>query len=125
MKQKIQTSDAPQAIGTYSQGIKVNNLVFVSGQIGLDPHTGMLVGSDFEAQATQVLQNLEAVAQAAGGEMTSFLKLTVYLTDLTYFPMLNNLMAKFFSDPYPARATLEVSSLPKGALVEIEGILAV
>jgi reactive intermediate/imine deaminase len=119
----VSTQDAPQAIGTYSQAVKVGNLVFMSGQIPLVPATMTLVEGGIEAQIEQVLRNLSAVARAAGGSLADVVKLNVYLTDLNDFPRVNELMARFFSEPYPARAAVGVAALPKGAAVEIEGIL--
>ncbi len=122
----IQTDDAPAAIGTYSQAIStmaVKN-VFISGQIPLDPATMALVSDDFADQAHQVFKNLRAVAEAAGGSLADCVKLTVYLTDLGQFPNLNEIMAGYFDAPYPARAAVEVSKLPKDAVIEIDAIMA-
>ena len=122
----IQTDDAPAAIGTYSQAIStmaVKN-VFISGQIPLDPATMALVSDDFADQAHQVFKNLRAVAEAAGGSLADCVKLTVYLTDLGQFPNLNEIMAGYFDSPYPARAAVEVSKLPKDAVIEIDAIMA-
>lgn len=124
MNKIITTDKAPTAIGTYSQAIQVANLVFVSGQLGVDPMTAQLVSSDFTEQTHQVFKNLLAIAQAAGGELKQFVKLTVYVTDLTHFALLNAVMEQYFTAPYPARAAVEVSALPKGATIEIEGVLA-
>lgn len=120
----IQTDDAPAAIGTYSQAVRTGNLVFLSGQIPLDPETMQLVGEDFEARARRVFDNLEAVARAAGGSLDHAVKLTVYLTDLDNFATVNTVMADYFKVPYPARAAVGVASLPKGADVEAEAVLA-
>lgn len=120
----IQTDDAPAAIGTYSQAVRTGNLVFLSGQIPLDPETMQLVGEDFEARARRVFDNLEAVARAAGGSLDHAVKLTVYLTDLGNFATVNTVMADYFKAPYPARAAVGVASLPKGADVEAEAVLA-
>lgn len=120
----IQTDDAPAAIGTYSQAVRTGNLVFLSGQIPLDPETMQLVGEDFEARARRVFDNLEAVARAAGGSLDHAVKLTVYLTDLDNFATVNTVMADYFKAPYPARAAVGVASLPKGADVEAEAVLA-
>ena len=125
MKQKIQTQHAPQAIGTYSQAIKSGNTVYLSGQIPLDPATMQLVSSDFAAQTMQVFTNLQEVCKAGGGNMDAIVKLTIYLTDLAHFPMVNEIMAKFFKEPYPARATIQVSGLPKAAQVEIDAVMVV
>lgn len=123
-KEAVHTSGAPAAIGTYSQAIKIGNLVFLSGQIPLDPATMELTGSNFESRARRVFENLEAVAHAAGGDLDRIVKLTIYLTDLANFATVNTVMAEFFSEPYPARAAVGVASLPKGADVEAEAILA-
>jgi len=123
-KEAVHTSGAPTAIGTYSQAIKIGNLVFLSGQIPLDPATMELTGSNFEARARRVFESLEAVAHAAGGDLDRIVKLTIYLTDLANFATVNTVMAEFFSEPYPARAAVGVASLPKGADVEAEAILA-
>ena len=114
-KKALHTDDAPAAIGTYSQAIQTNGLVFMSGQIPLDPATMELVEGDFEARARRVFDNLRAVAEAAGGELNSIVKLTVYLTDLSNFATVNSVMTEYFDEPYPARAALGVSSLPTGA----------
>ncbi len=124
MKEIISTEQAPAAIGTYSQAVKIDNLVFSSGQVGMDPVTGELVSTDFAEQAHQVFKNLQAIAQAAGGELSNYVKLNVYVTDLGNFATLNEVMATYFNAPFPARAAVEVSALPKGALVEIEGVIA-
>ena len=124
MKQPISTESAPAAIGTYSQAIAASGrLVFLSGQIPLDPVTMELVSDDVAAQTEQVFKNLAAVAEAAGGTLSDAAKLTVYLTDLADFATVNEVMARHVSEPYPARAAIGVSALPRGAAVEIEGIL--
>jgi len=120
----IQTSSAPEAIGPYSQAIKADQLVFLSGQIPLDPTTMKLVGDDVETQARQVFANLAAVTTAAGGSLGQCCKLTIYLTDLENFAKVNDIMTQYFAKPYPARATVGISSLPKGALIEIDAIMA-
>lgn len=120
----IQTDDAPAAIGAYSQAVRAGNLVFLSGQIPLDPRTMELVEGDFEARARRVFDNLAAVARAAGGGLDDVVKLTVYLTDLGNFGTVNAVMADYFSEPWPARAAVGVASLPKGADVEAEAVLA-
>ncbi|HWM29660.1 MAG TPA: RidA family protein [Woeseiaceae bacterium] len=122
-KKAVHSDRAPAAIGPYSQGIKSGNLVFLSGQIPLDPATMELVEGDFEARARQVFDNLEAVANAAGGDLDRIVKLTLYLTDLGKFTIVNSVMADYFSEPWPARATVGVDSLPKGADLEAEAIL--
>ena len=121
-KHPIQTGDAPQAIGTYSQAVEADGVVYLSGQIGLDPKTMQLVDG-FEAQAHQVFSNLRAVAAAAGCKLDNAIKLTVFLADLGNFAKLNEIMAGYLGEPYPARSALEVSQLPKGALIEIEAVL--
>ncbi|HUU72839.1 MAG TPA: RidA family protein [Burkholderiales bacterium] len=121
-KHRIQTADAPQAIGTYSQAIQAGGAFYLSGQIGLDPQTMEMTG-EFEAQAHQVFSNLRAVAVAAGGDLNDAVKLTVYLLDLANFAKLNEIMAGYFAEPYPARSAVGVSQLPKGALIEIDAIL--
>ena len=123
-KKAIHSERAPAAIGTYSQAIQSGNLVFLSGQIPLEPTSMELVAGDFEARARQVFANLEAVAEAAGGSLDQVVKLTVYLTDLDDFAAVNAVMAEFFTEPYPARAALGVAALPKGADVEADAILA-
>jgi reactive intermediate/imine deaminase len=123
-KKALHTDDAPAAIGTYSQAIQTNGLVFMSGQIPLDPATMELVEGDFEARARRVFDNLRAVAEAAGSDLNSIVKLTVYLTDLSNFATVNSVMTEYFDEPYPARAALGVASLPKGADVEAEAVLA-
>ena len=122
-KKAVNTDGAPAAIGTYSQAIKSGDLVFLSGQIPLDPATMELKGGDFEARARQVFDNLRAVALAAGGDLDRIVKVTVYLTNLANFATVNAVMAEYFEEPYPARAALGVASLPKGADVEAEAIL--
>ncbi len=121
--QIINTSAAPQAIGTYSQAVKVGHTVYLSGQIPLVPETMALIDGDLAAQIHQVFRNLRAVAQAAGGELTDIVKLNVFLTDLTQFPLINEIMAQYFTSPYPARAAIGVASLPKAAAVEMDAIL--
>lgn len=123
-KQAIHTAQAPQAIGTYSQAIRSGNFVFLSGQIGLDPASMQLVDG-IEAQIHQVFRNLRAVAAAAGAGLGDSVKLTVFLTDLAHFARLNEIMSEYFGQPYPARSALGVAQLPRGALVEVEAILAV
>jgi reactive intermediate/imine deaminase len=123
MKQKIQTELAPQAIGPYSQAICIGNTVYLSGQIPLNPQTMELIANDFQQQVFQTLTNLEQVTKAAGGSLDQVVKLTVYLVDLAQFPIFNQLMSQFFTEPYPARTTLQVSALPKGAQVEVDAIM--
>ncbi len=119
----IQTDQAPQAIGTYSQAVKVGNTVYLSGQIPLVPETMELVAGDMEAQIRRVFDNLAAVAAAASGSLADLVKLNIYLTDLSHFPLVNQVMATYFQAPYPARAAVGVAALPKGAAVEMDGIL--
>ena len=121
--EKIHTETAPAAIGPYSQATKVGNTVFVSGQIPLDPETMEVVEGGIEGQTHQVFANLIAVTKAAGGGLENLAKLTIFLTDLNDFAVVNKVMATYFSEPYPARATIEVSALPKGVAVEIEAIM--
>ncbi|MCR4304278.1 MAG: RidA family protein [Gallionella sp.] len=123
-RQFIQTPDAPAAIGTYSQAIKVGETVYLSGQIGLDPHT-MQLAEGAEAQIHRVFQNLRAVASAADSSFDDLVKLNVYLTDLSHFAKVNEIMASYFRQPYPARAAVGVASLPRNALVEMDGVLVV
>ncbi len=120
----IQTSNAPAAIGTYSQAICHNNTVYISGQIPLNPANGELVSDSIDAQITQVFENLRMVARAAGSDLGKALKVTVFLTDLSHFAKVNEVMAQYFSAPYPARAAVEVAGLPKGAQVEADAILS-
>jgi len=119
----ITTPSAPSAIGTYSQAIRAGDTVYLSGQIPLDPQTMELVSPDARAQIHQVFRNLRAVAHAAGGDFGDLVKLNIYLTDLTDFPLVNEVMSEYFDEPYPARAAIGVASLPKGARVEMEGVL--
>ena len=119
----ISTPDAPDAIGPYSQGIKVGNTVWLSGQIPLVPGTTELVTGDITEQARQVFQNLAAVADAAGGSLDSAVKINISLIDLDHFPLVNDIMAGFLQEPYPARACVQVAALPKGAQIEVEAIL--
>lgn len=122
-KEAIHSDNAPAAIGTYSQAIRSGELVFLSGQIPLDPHTLEFVEGDFEARARQVFDNLKAVAEAAGGSLDQVVKLTIFLTDLENFATVNSVMEDYFNQPYPARAAVGVASLPKGADVEADAIL--
>jgi len=122
-RQIISTKDAPAAIGTYSQAVKVGRTVYMSGQIPLDPATMQMVEGGIDAQITRVFENLKAVATAAGGTLDNAVKVTVFLTDLANFAKVNETMAKYFNQPYPARAAVGVASLPRGAQVEIEAIL--
>ena len=122
--EQVHSDSAPAAIGPYSQAIKAGPLVFLSGQIPLDPKSMEIVSDDIAAQTHQVFKNLMAVADAAGGSLSNAAKLTIYLTDLGDFAVVNEIMAGYFSEPYPARATIQVSALPKGARVEIDAVLA-
>lgn len=119
----IHTDQAPAAIGTYSQATVSGQLVFLSGQIPLDPVTMELVGSQIDAQIEQVFKNLAAVCEAAGGTLSQIVKLQVYLTDLVHFSKVNEIMARYFTAPFPARAAIGVSALPRGAMVEVDGIM--
>lgn len=123
IKQAIETKQAPAAIGTYSQAVRAGATVYLSGQIPLDPATMQLVGNEPRAQITQVLENLARVAAAAGGSLDDVVKLTVYLADLAHFPLVNELMAKYFKEPYPARAAIGVAALPRNSAVEIDAVL--
>lgn len=119
----IHSEQAPEAIGTYSQAVKVNNTVYLSGQIPLNPETMELVEGDFSVQAEQVFKNLQAVCKAANGSLQNIVKLNIYLTDLNNFSIVNQVMARFFEEPFPARAAIGISQLPKGAQVEADGIM--
>jgi reactive intermediate/imine deaminase len=122
-KTVIATPEAPSAIGPYSQAIRHGQMVFLSGQIPLVPATMTLVEGDFDAEAVQVFENLKAVAAAAGGSLADTVKLTIFLTDLARFVEVNEVMTRYFDAPYPARATVQVSALPRGAHIEIDAIL--
>lgn len=124
-KEIIQTQKAPQAIGTYSQAVKVGQTVYLSGQIPLDPDTMDLIEADISMQIKQVFDNLNAVAEAAGGNLSDIVKLNVFLTDLSHFPIVNEIMGEYFTEPYPARAAVGVATLPKGAIVEMDAIMVV
>jgi reactive intermediate/imine deaminase len=121
----ISTEKAPAAIGTYSQAVKVGNTVYLSGQIPLNPETMEMVTESFQAQAVQVFENLKAVAEASGGNVNDFAKITVLLSDLAYFGQVNEIMAQYFDEPYPARAAYAVKALPKDADIEIEAVMVV
>jgi reactive intermediate/imine deaminase len=123
-RQIIHTPLAPKAIGTYSQAVRAGDTVYISGQIPLDPASGQLIAGDIEAEIRRVFDNIAAIAKAAGGSLANAVKLTVFLTDLVHFPKVNEVMATYFSEPYPARAAIGVASLPKGARVEVECILS-
>ncbi len=122
-KEIISTSLAPQAIGTYSQAVKVDNTVYLSGQIALDPATMLVVDGDISTQIHRVFDNLKAVAEAAGGDFSDVVKLNVFLTDLGNFPIVNEIMAEYFVQPYPARAAVGVAALPRGVGVEMDAIM--
>lgn len=122
-KEVVTTPAAPAAIGPYSQAVKTGLVVFLSGQIGLDPATQALAGEDFGIQVRQAFRNLEAVAKAAGGSLAHAVKLTLFLTDLTKFGQVNDIMSELMPKPYPARSTIGVASLPRGAQFEVEAIL--
>jgi reactive intermediate/imine deaminase len=123
-KKAIHSDAAPAAIGTYSQAVRVGDYVFISGQIPLDPTTMEIVEGDFETRARRVFDNLKAVTEAAGGELDQIVKVTIFLTDLDNFATVNKVMEAYFSPPFPARAAVGVASLPKGADVEADAILA-
>ncbi len=119
----IATDKAPQAIGTYSQAVKVGSTVYLSGQIPLNPETMQMVNNEFEAQVVQVFDNLTAVCEAAGGSLQDIVKLNIFMTDLSNFATINEIMGRYFSQPYPARAAIGVKQLPKDSLVEMDGIM--
>ena len=121
----IHASDAPQAIGPYSQAVKINNVAYLSGQIPLVPATMQLVSGDITEQTVRVFENLAAVARAAGGDLNHCVKVNIYLTDLADFAAVNAVMARYFNEPYPARACVQVAALPRGAAVEIEATMVV
>ncbi len=122
-KEIISTDKAPQAIGTYSQAVKVGTTVYLSGQIPLIPETMEMVEGDIKSQIHRVFQNLQAVANAAGGDLSDIVKLNIFLTDLSNFPQVNEVMAEYFQQPYPARAALGIRALPKDASVEMDAVL--
>ena len=122
-RQIINTPDAPAAIGTYSQAVRVGPTVYISGQIPLDPATGQLVSGEIEVEIRRVFDNLKAVAAAAGGSLAHAVRVTIYLTDLANFAKVNEIMAQYFSQPYPARAAVGVASLPRNALVEADAVM--
>ena len=124
-RQIISTPDAPQAIGTYSQAVRVGPTVYISGQIPLDPATGTLVSGDIELEIRRVFDNLSAIAKAAGGSLQHAVRVTVYLTDLANFAKVNEIMAQYFDQPYPARAAVGVASLPRGAAFEAEAVMVI
>ena len=122
-KEIIATDQAPQAIGTYSQAVKIDNTVYLSGQIPLVPESMEMVEGDMEAQIVQVFENLTAVAEAAGGTLNDVAKLNIFLTDLGHFALVNEVMARYFSQPYPARAAIQAAALPKDAQVEMDAVM--
>ncbi|MCK9396609.1 MAG: RidA family protein [Methylobacter sp.] len=122
-KQIIQTAKAPQAIGAYSQAVRVDRTVYLSGQIPLVPETMTIIEGDISAQIIQVFDNLQAVAEAAGGDFSDIVKLNVFLTDLAHFPIVNEIMGRYFQTPYPARAVVQIAALPKAADVEMDAIM--
>lgn len=122
-KAVIYTEKAPQAIGTYSQAIKVGNTVYLSGQIPLVPETMEMVSDNIREQIQQVFTNLNSVCEAAGGSRNNIVKLNIFLTDLAHFPLVNEIMGQVFTEPYPARAAIGINSLPRGALVEMDGVM--
>ena len=124
-KEIISTENAPQAIGPYSQAVKAGNLMFISGQIPLNPKTGDLVAESIEDQARQVLENVKSICEEAGRSLDDIVKISIFLTDLSNFAVVNDVMKEYFSEPYPARATVEVSGLPLGVNVEIEAIVLI
>ena len=119
----IKTNDAPAAIGTYSQAVKVGDTVYLSGQIPLEPASGQMIAGDVRAQIGRVFSNLAAVAKASGGSLADVVKLNVFLTDLGNFPLVNEIMATYFREPYPARAAIGVAALPRGAVVEMDAVM--
>mgnify|MGYP001403952875 CR=1 FL=1 len=123
VREAIHTDDAPGAIGTYSQAVRVGDTVYLSGQIPLDPATMEMVSGGFEAQALRVFENLQAVARASGGSFADIVKLNVYLADLANFPQVNAVMGRYFTPPYPARAAVQVAALPRGAAIEIDAVM--
>ncbi len=121
----IHSDEAPEAIGTYSQAVKVSDTVYLSGQIPLDPKSMTLVEGGFREQAVQVFKNLRAVCKAANGDLNNLVKLNIYLTDLDNFPIVNEVMGEFIDTPYPARAAIGINQLPKGSLIEADGVMVI
>ncbi|WOT04926.1 RidA family protein [Shewanella youngdeokensis] len=121
----IATDKAPQAIGTYSQAVRVGSTVYLSGQIPLDPKTMQMVSDEFDAQVVQVFENLTAVCEAAGGSLSDIVKLNIFMTDLSHFATVNEIMERYFQQPFPARAAIGVKQLPKGSLVEMDGVMEI
>lgn len=122
MKEIVSTKNAPAAVGTYSQAVKVNGMLFASGQLGLNPETGDFAGPDFKSQAEQSLKNVKAIVEAAGSSMDKVVKVGVFMADMSDFAVLNEVYAQYFAQPYPARSAVAVKTLPKGGLIEIEVI---
>jgi len=122
VKQEIQTDKAPKPVGPYSQAIKVNGFLFISGQIPLDPETNRMIEGDFKTKARRILENIRQIVESAGGSMDSIVKITVYLTDISKFAELNDVYKEYFNPPYPSRSVVEVKGLPKGSEIEIEAI---
>jgi 2-iminobutanoate/2-iminopropanoate deaminase len=125
IKQAIYTDKAPKPLGALSQAIKVGNTVYLAGQVGFDPQTMAVVSSDFAEQAHQTFKNLRAVAQAAGGDLDNIVKVNAYVLDVGHFALFNEIMSGYFSPPYPARATLGIAGLPKGAVIEVEAVMVI
>ncbi len=125
MKKIIETQDAPAAIGTYSQAVTHNNVLYVSGQIPINPKSGEMREEDFSKQTHQVFRNLQAIAIAAGTSLQNTLKLNIFVQDLSHFATLNDIMSQYFEEPYPARAAIEVAGLPKNAMIEMDAIIAI
>lgn len=123
VKKGISTSLAPAAIGTYSQAIRIHDMVYISGQIPVNPETGLVIEGTFKQQLYMVFDNLKAICEAAGGKINDIVKLTVFLTDFAQFPLLNAVMEEYFTEPYPARSTVQVAGLPKNVPVEVEAIM--
>ena len=121
----ISTTKAPAALGPYSQAVRVDNTVYISGQIPLIPETMEIIQGDFDNHARLVFKHLKSIAEQAGGDLNAIVKVNIYLTDLTNFPIVNEIMAEFFSQPYPARAAVQVSALPKGAMIEADAVMII
>ena len=121
----ISTTKAPAALGPYSQAVRVDNTVYISGQIPLIPETMEIIQGDFDNHARLVFNHLKSIAEQAGGDLNAIVKVNIYLTDLTNFPIVNEVMAEFFSQPYPARAAVQVSALPKGAMIEADAVMII
>ena len=119
----IETDNAPKAIGPYSQAVYCGNMLFISGQIGINPNSGQLIAPDLISQTKQVFENIHSICKEAGAELNHIVKLGIYLTDLNYFSEVNELMTQYFNAPYPARSTVEVSALPRQALIEVDAIV--